>query len=75
MYFFYLKMTCCLATCYLTLVEKNDWVVSASTNQSRQLQMDTRTNSACVITLPIFNLSEVFGRCFKFQICNQYLLL
>lgn len=72
---FCLKMTCCLTTCYLTLVKKNDWVASASTNQSMQLQMDTRTNSACVITLPVFNLSEVFGRCFKFKICNQYLLL
>jgi len=72
---FYLKMTCCLTTCYLTSVKKNDWVVSASTNQSMQLQMDTRTNPACVITLPIFNLSEAFGRHFKFQICNQHLLL
>lgn len=72
---FYLKMTCCLTTCYLTLVKQNAWVVSESTNQSMQLQMDTKASSACVITLPIFNLSEAFGRCFKFQICNRYPLL
>lgn len=57
--YFCLGMTCCLTSCYLTLVEKNDRVLSASTNQSLWLRVVTRTKAACVITLPIFNLWQI----------------